>query len=193
MAQEHSTLALKLLVEKLAGSGRPRILDLGTAVGTNVAFFSKYSCQIHICDLYSSIRESQMAFVADFETLDRHLEAHFPDLDQDPFDLILAWDLLNYFKPRELILLGQSIARRCAPGSLIYALISASDRIPDLPTTFQIQSSEILLYQPMTRTERSCPQYKEPDLARALPELEVETSFLLRHGIQEYVLSYAPE
>ena len=42
----------------------------------------------------------------------------------------------------------------------------------------------------MTRAERPCPQYKQHDLERALPELEVEITFLLRHGIQEYILGY---
>jgi hypothetical protein len=189
---ERSTLAFKVLLESMAGIKRPRVLDLGAAVGTNVSFFSTYCCRLHICDLYSSIVEARAAGTLDLDDFDRHLATQIPDPESEPFDLILAWDLFDYFNSSELALLGSQLAGRCKTGGHIFALVSAKKRIPALPTCYHIVSSEILRYNPTTRAERHCPQYKQPDLARALPNLDVETSFLLRHGVQEYVFCYEP-
>jgi SAM-dependent methyltransferase len=190
-------LAFKVLLENLAGRSRARILDLGPAVGQNVSFFSSYTCRLHICDLYSSIQEFKATRAVDLEAsdldgLEEYIEGQLPKSENDPFDLILTWDIFNYMRREELAILGSQLARRCKPEGHIYALVSTKNRIPNLPTTFEIQSSEILRYSPTTRAERPCPQYKQPDLARALPDLDVETSFLLRHGVQEYVLCHVP-
>lgn len=196
-ATEHSTLAFKVLLEGLAKRRRPEILDLGPAVGTNVSFFATFSCRLHICDLYSSIRDTMATSTPDSDELDldvfdRHLAAQIPVPENDSFDLILTWDLFDYLDPQELALLGGLLAQRCKAGGHIFALVSAKNRIPALPNRYHILSPEVLRYDPTTRAQRDGPQYKQSDLARALPNLEVQTSFLLRHGIQEYVFCYEP-
>jgi len=60
--------------------------------------------------------------------------------------------------------------------------------MPSQPIRFRIVDTDTLSYTIDSSLERPSPLFKEPDLKRWLPDFEVETSFLLRNGFQEYVL-----
>ncbi|HYG63610.1 MAG TPA: hypothetical protein VEL74_13595, partial [Thermoanaerobaculia bacterium] len=53
--QVHKSLALAALFEEIRKGNKPRILDLGSAVGSNVEFLSQFGCKLHIEDLYAAL------------------------------------------------------------------------------------------------------------------------------------------
>ena len=55
---EHQTLALGHVLHELERKRRPRVLDLGPALGASVRFLAGYSVQLFIADLYRSIGSS---------------------------------------------------------------------------------------------------------------------------------------
>lgn len=179
------TLALKVLLERLGG--RPRtLLDLGTANTENVAFLSALPARLIIADLPHSL-----ASVPTGSAFDARLQQELPDIEPGSVDAVLAWDLLNYLDPRQIGSLGGHLERLCAPEAPVFALISTLAEIPDEPRVYRIADSEHLFYESHTRGRRTCPRYNEPDLHRALPGFEVETSYLLRNGMREYLLCRA--
>jgi len=181
-ADRHS-LALAEVLRAVAAPGKTQVLDLGPANGANVAFLSRYACTLHIADLYRTVG---LAEGEHEEALERAFERQLPD---GPFDLVLAWDLFDYVGRTGLQVLGRQLADRTRPGSVLFALVSFHPRITDRPHRFQIVDAETLRYGDPSGLERPSPGYREPDLVRLLPGFEVSGSYLLRHGIQEYLLT----
>ncbi len=178
------SLALRQLLRCLDGERKARILDLGAASGANVAFFSRHPCTLHIADLYRALRSS-LGLPRDASDLDAALE---PQLPPGPFDLILAWDLFDYFDREQLQVLGRHLARCSRAGTQLYAIVSYLHQVPDRPHRFEIVDEETLVYGDPSGLPRPAPAYREPDLVRLLPSFTVEASYLLRHGVQEYIL-----
>ena len=190
-SREHQSLALPLLLKQLGDGWRRRVLDLGPAIGRNVAFFAELSCRVHIADLQQSLFPSGEARpVLGNDEFRAVLRSDLPS--SEAFDVILAWDLLNYLEEDRIRHLSRHLAECCPSGSLLLALISTRKEIPDRPRRFEILDRDHLAYELDTTLRRQSPQYKEPLLHRCLPEFEVESTFLLRSGIQEYLFARRP-
>ena len=194
IASAHKSLALATLLRQLPGDRQPKILDLGPAVGANISMLAGLGCRIWVADLFRSLRAREGEDVlGDLGSLDRLLHRNLPESDDDGYDLILTWDLLNYFRPEELTVLGRHLARVCREQGTLFAMIALGRQMPDRPMRFGIADAEHLTYDTETAHRKPSPQYKQPDLERLMPGFEVETSFLLRSGIQEYVLALVEE
>lgn len=190
-AHQHQSLALPILMKRLGGGLRRRVLDLGPAVGGNVAFLAGLSCRVHIADLQQSLFPSGEARpTISGEAFHALLDGDLPS--GEGFDVILAWDLLDYLEESRIRILSGHLARLCPAGSLLLVLVSTRREIPDRPNRFEILDSDHLAYELETSLVRTGPQYKEPVLHRCLPEFEVESTFLLRNGIQEYLFARRP-
>jgi hypothetical protein len=178
----HRSLGLTALLEGMRRRGHGlRILDLGSAVGTNVEFLSELGCKLHIGDLYAS-----RASATDGEELGvEFFEQLFPA--DTRFDVVLAWDLFDYLQRKELARLGALLRRHCRPGALVFALMSIQKLIPAQPYRFRMQGESQLVYERRTSLDRPGPRYAPSELASALKGFQVDRSFLLRHGIQEYL------
>jgi hypothetical protein len=184
----HKSLGLNSLLRSMQDDRKYFILDLGRPLGVNVEFWSQYQCRLYIEDFYRSCK----AKTASEPELSR--EALFANLLQfskeTSFDMILAWDLFDYLNPEEIEMLVSRLSRWCRSGTLLFSLISSLPLIPAEPTIFRILDSERMIYETHTRETRPCPRYHSRDLAKLVARFEVSSSFLLRHGIQEYVFAY---
>ena len=186
---EHQTLGLGWVLRDLERRRRPRVLDLGPALGASVEFLARYSVQLFIADLYRSVRSSTGQLPPDASRLLRLLGEQLPLPEEGPFDLILAWDLLNYFAADQLEALGQHLGELCRPGGQMFALVATRGPISDRPRTFEILAEDALRYGAGAANERPSPGYRETALERLLDAFSVQTSYLLRNGMQEYIFT----
>ncbi len=186
---EHQTLGLGPVLHELERQRRPRVLDLGPALGASVEFLAGYSVQLFIADLYRSVRSSTGQLPADAPRLRRALEDQLPVPDEGPFDLVLAWDLFNYFAADQLEALGHHLGSLCRPGGQLFALMATRGPISGRPMNFEIVARDLLRYIPTAAAEQSNPGYHETALERLLDAFAVQTSFLLRNGMQEYIFT----
>jgi len=72
----------------------------------------------------------------------------------------------------------------------VFALVSFQRAIPARPRRFTIVEPSSLLYESSTAAMASAPLYEERELARVLPDFRVEASYILRHGMKEYLLTF---
>ena len=186
---EHQTLGLGTVLHELERRRRSRVLDLGPALGASVEFLAAYSVQLFIADLYRSVRSSTGQLPPDAPRLRRVLEEQLPLPDEGPYDLILAWDLLNYFATDQLETLGRHLGTLCRPGGQLFALVATRGSISDRPMNFEILGPATLRYGVTAAAERPSPSYRETGLERLLDDFAVQTSYLLRNGMQEYVFT----
>lgn len=185
----HHSLALKYVVRRFRALGGSRVLDLGPATGRNVQFLSSFISKLFIADLSNTICSQAGRAGLDKSKLERILRRDFPAASEEPIDLVLLWDLLNYLDRDQVTTLGRHLAGICSRDSLVFMLISNKPEVPELPGRYLMLDPETLRYENRCKRTRPTPGYKEPDLERLMPAFEVETSFLLRSGVQEYVLT----
>ena len=183
----HRSLALAALFQEIRRDRKLQVLDLGSAVGSNVEFLSRYDCKLYIEDLYAALAARGPA-VGEGEQAGPQFFADFLPLpDTVRLDVILAWDTFNYLSRRELSHLVDRLRRYCQPGTLIFSLISILKQIPAQPIRFRIVDEERLAYDLRTTALRPSPRYAPAELTEILSGFRVDRSYLLRHGIQEYL------
>jgi len=183
----HRSLALTALFQEIDRDHKLQVLDLGSAVGSNVDFLSRYDCKLYIEDLYAALAARGPA-VGEGEQAGPQFFADFLALPESVrLDVILAWDTFNYLSRRELSHLVAQLRRYCQPGTLILALISFLKQIPAQPIRFRIVDEQSLAYELRTSALRPAPRYAPAELTEILSGFRVDRSYLLRHGIQEYL------
>ena len=184
------SLGLNVLLDKLECDRSYSVLDLGPALEENVRFWSQFSCRLYIQDLYRSFRDWKAAV----EPEDRSEVAAFRELlpfsDETVFDIILAWDIFNYFDLRELKAIVQRLSRWCRQGTKLFMLISDLPNIPESPTLFRILDKKQMIHEIPTQEKMLSPRHQPRDIAMLMARFTVSSSFLLRHGLQEYVFEF---
>lgn len=180
---------MKHALRRFRALGGSRVLDLGPALGRNVQFLSPFISKLFVADLQSTLSRQGSQSSLDRAKLNKILTTDLPAADEGPIDLVLVWDLLNYLDREQVTTLGQHLARLCRRDTLLFVMLSTLPAVPELPGRYLMLDPETLRCQNESKRERRSSGYKEPDLEKLMPAFEVETSYLLRSGIQEYVLT----
>ena len=183
----HSSLALHALLSQLEEDQKYTILDLGAAEGANVEFFSQIRCTLYIEDLYQAVTSLRLMGPNDslqYEELFRKL---LPFKQGFQFDIVLAWDLLNYLSRLEFQYMMEHLDRYCRPGTLLFALVSTRKEIPDRPMHFKILGVDQLSYGSEPAALTPAPRFKETELEVLMPKFHAYKCFLLRNGMKEYL------
>ena len=90
---------------------------------------------------------------------------------------------------RQLEAVGEHLGALCRAGGQLFALVATRGPISDRPMNFEILAKDLLRYRATAPTERPSPGYHETALERLLDAFAVQTSFLLRNGMQEYIFT----
>jgi hypothetical protein len=171
------SLALANLFSHLVPGGAYDFLDLGPAIGSNIEFLSRYARTVRVGDLHSTLTADTPRDVA------QALESLTPE---GTYHGVLAWDLFNYLDETELRVAAGVLSRALAPGGYLLAVIHYTAQMPGEPLRFRIADQETVTYRE-PRTARPAPRYPQRTLERAFAALELDHSYLLKAGLQEYL------
>jgi hypothetical protein len=186
-AETFASLGLKALLDSLKGDRKYRILDLGPAIGSNIEFLTPYSSKIRVADLYTTLQAGGFFAHGEGRLSEASISGILPIMSEERFDILLSWDLINYFNPEELKVLIRYLTRFCAPGGYFFAMSSTAKEMPALPTVFKILDDQTLLYSAASPEMRLCPRYAPRDLTLLMSDYRINNSYILRNGMQEYV------
>ena len=150
-------------------------------------FLSRFDCKLFIEDLYSALAGRAGVPSAEETLRPQDVEELLPLPESARFDVVLTWDLFNYLGRDELRRLMRHLARFCRPGAVLLAFISIHKQMPAQPIRFRILDERNLLYEQRSAHQRPAPRYASHDLGGMLDGFRIDRSFLLRHGIQEYL------
>ena len=181
-------LGLRALLPKSEGPTL-RVLDLGAARTANLDFFANYGGQLTVADFYNGLRPLRAKTGDD----DRKRKGFVELLDYDQatrFDLVLAWDLLNYLTPQEHQFLMTALEPFLVPGTAMLAFVWMQKEMPPGPSHYWVRDEETVAFEIPEGRARPCPRYLEQDLLKRMPSLTVENRYQLRNGMLEYVFSY---
>jgi hypothetical protein len=170
------SLGLPRIVEPLSSEETPAysVLDLGAASRPNLEFFLGRGARVT---------------VADFA---RNRRSLFCAVPESPFDLVLAWDVLNYLARDELRPFMDELAPYFRPRAMLHAFICTGRDMSAIPARYRIEDAATLICEDAGSLRVPSPRYAEPDLLKRMPGLRVEHRFQLRNGMQEYVFSHRP-
>lgn len=186
----HASPALESLVERLERSAPPSILDLGPALGSNVEFLSGFSGRLSIADFHGTLLADEGLAIRFHE----QPAAVLPELlaagpgNKAEHDVVLAWDVFNYLNREQMDALGEHLARLTRPGAHLLTLVATAPEIPAEPVLYKIEDRSHLRYTVASPRPRKSPRWAPAELGRSLTGFSVDRSYLLRHGVQEYLM-----
>ncbi len=186
-APAYRSLALGALLQQLETGRLHTVLDFGPALGGNLKFWAPYASRICFEDFYRTWEELGFPRPAEGRYDASTLQSLFAFDRKDRFDVVLTWDLFNYLESEHTQAIAAYLSQYCRAGALVFALLSSLPSIPSHPNRFRIISPEQVLYEKVGSGSRSSPRYQPREVARMMPGFQVLNSFLLRHGVQEYL------
>jgi hypothetical protein len=176
------------LVEALRGfadEGDCRVLDLGSAVSANVEYLSPFASKIQIVDAIERDLRTDPAEgtgVCRLSSLRSLIDEH-----RKSFNLVLLWDVLNYLTPEQTERVITVVAELCLPSARLHAIIFATETMPEMPNRYRIIDGGRLAYEPTSTFLRGAPNLPPAIVEKLLKGFRIEHSFVLRHGVHEYV------
>ncbi len=181
---EHGSPGLKKILTALAGETVARILDLGPAIPSNISTLSDFASHIRVCDAANDLC-APIAEDDDWTAISR--AAVLLPVETGDFNLVLAWDILNYLRKDVSAAVVDRLRQRCRPGARIFALIHEGPTMPAKPQTFEIRGNDRLAYRSSTLQQLPSPKLPPAEVERRLEGFRIEASFVLQHGIREYL------
>jgi hypothetical protein len=179
------SLALGNLLDSLVPGGSYRFLDLGSAVGSNIEYLSRFALSVQVADLWASVASGEP------RSWEKALEALEPEAEGAGFHAVLAWDLLNYLPPARLRELGARLAAVTRTEGRVFALAYYSREMPAEPLRFRIADRETLTYA-RPAALRPAPRYPQGAVEQAFAGFAMEKGYLLKTGLHEYLLARKP-
>lgn len=175
------------LVAQCAERPRCHVLDLGPAIGSNIAFFQQLHCKLGIADCGAELLRLSARGEDDATPLDAQLARLLPVDPDEPYDAILAWDLLNYLDKPLFAALTAHLAPAVTGDTHLHAYIGARRTLAAEPAQYRLQDDGRVEVLARSTATRECPCYHQMELRHLLPQFGVVRSMLLQNGMQEYL------
>jgi hypothetical protein len=183
--------SLGFIRNHLAEERKHAILDLGLPSGSNVDFFAQVPCTLYVEDLFDSLLDLPPPDEEEGKDVWDHRVARCLAHDSAVrFDLIFAWDLINYMHPDLIHALMKRLSRSCRSGTLLYIIISTAPEISRRPAKLSITHKDRVRYQGQAPLDKANPRYTPLKVERMMPGFRLLHSFLLGGSLQEFLFGF---
>ncbi|HEX6925194.1 MAG TPA: hypothetical protein VF167_07170 [Longimicrobiaceae bacterium] len=165
----------------LAGVSRERmhsVLDLGGATNSSLQVYRGFARWVRFEDLLS-VADSE-------EELDAAL-ASIPHHRERPYDVLLAWNLLDRVAPHQRPRVVARLAEVSAPDARLFLAIEAGSERPQHPLRFGLVDNEHMWFEPVEGFPPAWPPLLPAELERLIEPFVVSRAFTTRVGFREYV------
>ena len=182
----HHSPGLEFVLGEASNREPCRVLDLGPSVSDNLAVMAAFASRVQIIDASGAwLLDGATALTEPDGRVD-DLRALCPEFAAS-FNLILTWDVFSYLAPGRAEALMEVIARLSRADALLHAIVHCADTMPAVPARYRIVDGKYLAYEPITPEVRGTPDLPPAEVEKLLTGFRVEHSFVLRHGVREYV------
>ena len=172
---------------------KPRILDLG-----NDVHFEGSALPINRGEV---IRRNVVAPIS--TDRQRELDADMPlslcpdtlKFDsEEPFDLILVWDIFNYLPLIQITVLAEKLRGVCREGTQLHALMHTQKTMPESPRQFTVGDDYSLQYEDPPNSRHNTQAFTTLDLLKRMRGFKIGKTLLLQEGmhsgISELIISF---
>ena len=186
----NSSNALEYVATRLEDASPCTVLDLGPPISENLAFYARYGAKITVADFYRFYHPLRGTSLERASTRASLLDELVPHNASTRFDLVMAWDFLNYLTLDEIAWLMDGMSELCSSGALMFAIVTESGNTPETPSSYSIVDTQTLLSETRTSRVRPPPNRSEHALASVIPRLRVDRRFQLRNRTAEFLFSF---
>jgi hypothetical protein len=176
--RERRSPALAMLFGALAQDGRHSVLDLGPACGAHLRVLSPFASQVRFADLLRRASKGP-----EWAEVLRNVAPN----PTRPYDVVLAWDILDRLDAEGRAALVAHLAAITAPRARLYVVVAGEGASDVVLHRFEILDRERVAEWPEQRAARSGQPLLPAPLERALLPFEIAGAYMLRHGAREYV------
>jgi hypothetical protein len=175
--------ALRRFLAYVGTGPAPVLLDLGPAVGSNVAFFGEQlNCKVHIEDLISDLdRHLQDGQIAE---LPAFLSKRFSH-EAGTVDGVLLWDVCDYLDRPSAQALATTLVRLLRDGGALLGLFGTDGYVSAGVTKFIVSDQSHVRLQAYPSAAVRQRSLTNRDIIRMFDGLSVSESFLLKSGLRE--------
>jgi hypothetical protein len=167
------------------------VLDLGPAIGSNIAFLGeRLGCKIHVKDLYADLERHARDDA--LERFPEFLATSFADYDAESIDAVLCWDIFDYLAPPASAVLAGTLIHALRPGGALLALFGGGGTTEPSYTRYVIEDERHLRYRIAPAACGRQRALQNRDILALFPGLTLFDSVLLKSGVRE-VLFRKPE
>lgn len=132
----HTFFGLTAIIEEIDQLNKPLILDLGVMTTGTFTFFSDRKCKIYFENLSEILLTHPDVSITELnEKIDNYLLNYG---ESTKFDVILAWDLLNYLELDTIEKLMSRLNPHCRTDTLFHMVKYRNPRIPLTPCQFKV-------------------------------------------------------
>ena len=164
-------------------------------IADNFNFLSSLSCKIHFENLDVFIEENS---TLSEDNLALRLETYFLEQKKtDKFDVILAWDLLNYLPLKAIHKLFSLINEFCEPNTLLHSIKYLNGKIPTYPARFKILDQYLLEISVKKISPRRIANHPTAALLKNIPQYYLHNNMMnekgMASGIAEHVMRFSAD
>lgn len=175
---ERSAPGLAALFEPLTEDGHHSVLDLGPGGDWHLRLYGRFASQIRFAGLLPHLpRDGTSATAQDA----------LPPNTHRPYDVVLAWDILDRVDPSERAALIARVADLTAPGARLYVVVDSSGATTRRPTRSTLIDLDRVLQQAVGPPEPARDPLLPAHVERILAPFQVAHAYTLRTGLREYV------
>ena len=170
--------ALALLFEDLRADGRHAILDLGMASRSRLRLLGRYGRQIRFAGLLPPSSPS----------LDLGPEAaSIPANREQPYDVVLAWDLLDHLDDVRRESAVQRLDEITSPDARLYVVVASGGGASVRPVRMDLVDLDVVSHELVGPQRSASPELLPARVEKLLTPFQVVRAVSLRIGMREYV------
>ncbi len=189
----HRSPGITAIYNEVKFSQNNSVLDLGPMSPGTFQFFSSHACKIHFENLNDFVASHSLAEEDYLESLKGYLTQYS---DSIKFDVILAWDYLNYLSPEGFQTLLDQLTPYCKTDTLVHLVRYTASKIPTHPTQFNVKDQYqigLSVDSDLIEPEKKLSVVK---LLKSMPNFELQHTLMGKEGmlpwISEYIFRFQP-
>ncbi|HSR43263.1 MAG TPA: hypothetical protein VLL48_13840 [Longimicrobiales bacterium] len=175
---ERAAPGISALFEGVRADRSHTVLDFGPASEGSLELYSRYAQRIRFADLLTAPPGGSSWT----EALDA-----VPRYPGHPYDLVLAWNLLDRMAPEQRPAVVERLADLTGPGARLYMVMDSSGGATTQPLRFTLQGTRRVSQEPAGPPH---PAWRRPlpaEVERLVAPFRVVQAYVLRLGMREYV------
>jgi hypothetical protein len=180
----------------------PSLLDMGFTCGSNIDFFVRLGCRVHVDDYTATLMSRPVPAPVEERRTARPgprkasakkkvARPRLPPVEHETagFQAVVCWDLFDYLSEEETILMAREVRRVTAPGGYLLAIFGPS-RTGETrsPLRFRIQEVGRVHAEKIEGPLLRPHHLANRDINKLFPDFEIAQTVLLRNGSREMLL-----
>ncbi len=195
---QYSTKAIELLKDHVNNPDKKqRILDLCPATNSVIQYLADTNIIYTSLSFYEKLireyeriendnEEENPTSISQFDVIQKVLNG----ISDHKYNVILTWDLFNYFNRKIVIQLMAVLSSLCSPGAFLHSFNWEREHIPRIPGKFELLSDTDVIYHPKSVDTVECSTFTPQALQDMMPSFVVHRTLTYSQKAYEILLQF---